>query len=462
MADTDFDAVIIGAGQGASPFAQALGRAGWKTAVVERRHAGGSCVNFGCTPTKTLVASARVAWLARRGTDFGVRTGPVSVDMAALRRRKRDMVERFRDSVEAALRDAKNVEYIAGHATFAGPREIDVTLPDGGLRRLSAPRVFIDTGTRAARPPIAGLDDVPVHGPGSIMELGELPEHLLIIGGGYVGLEFAQMFRRFGSRVSVVQRGSQLLEGEDPDVAEAVLGILEDDGIDIHLQTEVAAMARGNDRNTSLELEAPAGRRKVDCTHVLLAAGRTPNTDDLNLSAAGVATDEQGYIRVNDSLETSVEGVYALGDVKGGPAFTHVSYDDYRVLAANLLEGREATISDRLLPYTMYIDPQLGRLGMTEAAARQAGRSIRVARLPMENVSRAIESGQTRGFMKVVVDADSGQILGCAILAMEGGEIMSVLQVAMMGGIRHERLRDAMFAHPTLAESLNSLFARLE
>ncbi|MHB1214064.1 MAG: mercuric reductase [Thiobacillus sp.] len=457
-----FDAIIIGAGQAAKPLAVALGEAGWNTAVIERKHVGGSCVNFGCTPTKTLVASARVAYLARRAADFGVRTGEVDVDMARLRQRKRAMVERFRAGEKKALENAAGVTLIEGQAAFAGPHDIDVEASDGGRRRLTGRKLFIDTGTRTARPPISGLDGVPTLDAGSLMELDRLPAHLLVIGGGYVGLEFAQMFRRFGSKVSIVQRGTQLMNREDADVAEAVRALLAEDGIAIHLDADVTAM-RGGERGTVvLDLAVPGGARALAGSHVLLAVGRTPNTDDLNLAAVGIETDDAGHVRVNGRLETNVDGVYALGDVKGGPAFTHIAYDDYRVLKTNLLDGGDATIEGRPVPYTVFIDPQLGRIGMSEEAARQDGRRVRVARLPMERVARAIESGETRGFMKAVVDEKSGLILGCAILGMEGGELMAMLQLAMMGGLRYEQLHDAVFAHPTLAESLNSLFAALE
>jgi pyruvate/2-oxoglutarate dehydrogenase complex dihydrolipoamide dehydrogenase (E3) component len=464
-ADTErerFDAIIIGVGQAAKPLALALGAAGWRTAVIERQHVGGSCINFGCTPTKTLAASARVAHLARRAADYGIRAGAVEVDMAAVRQRKRAIVERFREGVRTALEGAANVELIMGHGRFAGPHEVDVDLKDGGSRALAAERVFIHTGTRTFRPPIPGLERVPVLDAGTVMELERVPEHLAVIGGGYAGLEFAQMFRRFGSQVSIVERGPQLLGREDADVAGAVREILAQDGIEVHLDSEVAAARPGREGGVVLDLRSPAGVRQLVASDVLLAAGRTPNADDLNLAAAGVGTDQRGYILVNERLETGVPGVYAMGDVKGGPAFTHISYDDYRVLKANLLEGGAANTIDRMEPYTVFIDPQLGRIGMTEAQVRQSGRRYLVARLPMSWVARAIETGETRGFMKAVLDADTERILGCAVLGIEGGELMALLQVAMMGGITYPRLRDAIFAHPTGAESLNTLFAAPE
>jgi pyruvate/2-oxoglutarate dehydrogenase complex dihydrolipoamide dehydrogenase (E3) component len=299
---------------------------------------------------------------------------------------------------------------------------------------------------------------VPFLDASSIQELDTLPSHLLVIGGSYIGLEFGQMFRRFGSRVGIIQRGPQLLPREDPDVAEAVYGILVEDGLDVYLEADVLEASQGND-GVELTLQLPAGPVRLQGSHVLVATGRTPNSNDLNLAAAGVETDDAGSIRVNERLETRVSGVYALGDVKGGPAFTHIAYDDYRVLKTNLLEKGDATVSGRPVPYAVFIDPQLGRIGLTERQAKEAGHRILVARLPMAHVARALEASEPRGFMKAVVDAESGLILGCAVLGLEGGELMAMLQLAMMGGIPYPRLRDAIFAHPTLAESLNSHFA---
>ena len=456
-----FDAIVIGAGQAAKPLAIALGQAGWKTAVIERKHVGGSCINFGCTPTKAMAASARVAYLARRAEDYGVRTGAVEVDLASVLQRKNALVSRFRDGVRKALEDADNVELIYGHAAFEASHALAVRLNAGGTRRLAAGHVFINTGTRSAIPPIPGLDQVPWLDASSIQELGQLPGHLLVIGGSYIGLEFGQMFRRFGSRVSIIQRGPQLMGREDPDVAEAVKKILEEDGLDVYLDADVLNAGQEH-REVVLNLELPAGPLRLRGSHVLVTTGRTPNSDDLNLAAAGVETDAAGYIRVNERLETNVPGVYAVGDVKGGPAFTHIAYDDYRVLKANLLERGQATISGRPVPYTVFIDPQLGRVGLSENQAREAGHRILLARLPMNQVARALETDEPRGFIKAVVDAESGLILGCAVLGPEGGELMAMLQLAMMGGIPCTRLRDAIFAHPTLAESLNTLFAAIK
>ena len=456
-----FDAIVLGTGQAGKPLALDLGAAGRRTAVVERAYVGGTCINVGCTPTKTMVASARVAYLARRAADFGVRCGPVVVDMVEVRQRKQAIVEDFRTGGQRRLETAENVELIFGEGRFSAPRVLEVTLSAGGVRTLTADAIFINTGDRPARPALDGLDAVTALDSTSIMELGGAPQHLLVLGGGYVGLEFAQMFRRFGSAVTVVQRGKQLLEREDPDVAEEVHQVLREDGIEVLLQAEatrVQAAAGG----VVLELRGPAGDRTVAGSHLLVAAGRVPNSDGLNLAAAGVRVDARGFIPVNERLETNVAGIYALGDVKGGPAFTHISYDDYRIIRNNLLRGGHSTTRGRLVPYTVYIDPQLGRVGLTEQEARAQGRKIWVAKIPMSWVARALEMAESRGFMKAVVDAETRHILGAAVLAVEGGEIMSMLEIAIMAKLPYTALEDGIFAHPALAEGLNTLFMSME
>jgi pyruvate/2-oxoglutarate dehydrogenase complex dihydrolipoamide dehydrogenase (E3) component len=461
MAEQHYDAIVIGAGQGGVPLATTLAKAGRKTALVEREHVGGTCINEGCTPTKTMVASAKVAYFDRRSADYGVSNGQVAVDMVRVRQRKRAIVESFRTGGEKRLHDA-GVELIMGEARFAGPKELEVNLNGGATVQLSAENIFINVGARPANPPIEGLDSVPALNSTTIMELDEVPEHLLVLGGSYVGLEFAQMFRRFGSEVTVVQRGRQLMSREDTDVAEAVAQIMREDGIEVLLETQTRRAERGDDGEIRLTLSGPEGERTLEGSHLLVAAGRPPNTDKLNLDAAGVQTDRRGQIKVNERLETTVPGVWALGDVKGGPAFTHISYDDFRIIRTNLLEDGDATITNRKVPYTVFIDPQLGRAGLSEQEARQQGLNIRVAKMPMSYVARAIEVDETRGFMKAVVDADTDQVLGCAILGVEGGEIAAMLQIAMMGEVPYTTLRDTVFSHPTLSESLNTLFAAME
>ena len=461
MAAVQYDAVVIGSGQGGTPLARALANAGRKTALVERKHVAGTCINEGCTPTKTMVASAKTAYVDRRSADYGVHDGPVTVAMPEIRRRKQSIVDSFRTSNENRIEATEGLDLIDGEARFTGPRTLAVRTNDGEELEIGADNIFINVGARPANPPIEGLDSVPALNSTSIMELDELPEHLLVLGGSYVGLEFAQMFRRFGSEVTIVQRGGQLMGREDTDVAEAVADIMREDGIEVLLNTQTTR-ATQDDGQILLTVNTSEGERTLEGSHLLVAAGRPPNTETLDLDAAGIETDKRGFIKANERLETVVEGVYAIGDVKGGPAFTHISYDDFRILRTNLLEGGGTTIADRLVPYTMFIDPQLGRIGLSEQEARDQGRDVLIAKIPMSYVARAIEMGETRGFMKAVIDAETERILGCAILGIEGGEIMAMIEIAMMGNLPYTALRDAVFAHPTLAESLNTLFSTVE
>jgi pyruvate/2-oxoglutarate dehydrogenase complex dihydrolipoamide dehydrogenase (E3) component len=461
-ANTHYDAIVIGAGQAGGPLSTALANAGWKTAIIERVHVGGTCINEGCTPTKTMVASARVAYLAGRGADYGVHTGPVTIDMVKVRQRKRDIVDSFRSGSERSIERAAGLDLLMGEASFTGPKTLEVLLNAGETRQLTASTIFINAGERPAKLALAGIENVPTLDSTSIMELDTVPEHLLIIGGGYVGLEFGQMFRRFGSQVTVIQRGAFLLSREDPDVAGEVANILREDGIEVLLETKPVRVEQTVQGTIHLTVQTPAGERTLSGSHLLAAAGRVPNSDWLNLDAAGIQTDKRGSIQVNERLETNVPGIYALGDVKGGPAFTHISYDDFRIIRTNLLEHGNASTRERLVPYTVFIDPQLGRVGLSETEARAHGHNIKVAKMPMNYVARALEVDESRGFMKAVVDAGTGQILGCAVLGIEGGEIMAVLQMAMMGKVPYTVLRDAVFAHPTLAESLNNLFSTLD
>ena len=454
-----YDAVIIGAGQAGIPLARSFAQAGWQTALVERKHVGGTCYNEGCTPTKTMIASARVAYLARRAADYGVTTGPVSVDMSAVRQRKRDLVESWRAGSERRLRALDNLDLVMAEASFVGPRELAIRPSEGEAQVFQAERIFINTGARPSVPTLPGLQQVPFFDSTTIMELDSIPEHLLILGGGYVAVEFGQMFRRFGSKVTIVQRGDSLLAREDSDVAEAVATILRDDGIELVLGAEARQVAAGPQGDVSLTVGVADGARTLTGSHLLVATGRTPNTAALDLSAAGLEVDQGGYVPVNERLETKVGGIYALGDVKGGPAFTHISYDDFRVIRTNLLEGGDATITDRLVPYTVFMDPQLGRVGLSEREAREKGLDVKVFAMPMDYVARALEVDESRGFMKAVVDRSTDRILGFAALGIEGGELMAMVEVAMMGGLTASTLREAVFAHPTLAESLNNLFA---
>jgi pyruvate/2-oxoglutarate dehydrogenase complex dihydrolipoamide dehydrogenase (E3) component len=457
-----YDAVVIGTGQGGKPLAGALAAAGHRTAIIEREHVGGSCVNVGCTPTKTMVASARAVYMARRASDYGVETGPVEINMTVVRRRKRDIVEQFRGGSEKSLNNAEGIDLLLGDARFVGPKELEVDLNGDGDLRLTADRVFINTGTRPAMPPVEGLVDVPALDSTTIMELDEVPEHLVVLGGGYVGLEFGQMFRRFGSDVTIVQRRNQLLPREGADVAEAVADILREDGIEVLLGSDALRAEKKGTGGIKLRVNTPDGERDLEGSHLLVATGRVPNTDTLGLDSAGVEADARGFVNANDRLETSAEGVWVLGDVKGGPAFTHISYDDFQIVRENLLEGGDASIEGRIVPYTVYTDPQLGRVGLTEKEAQQSGYEVKVAKMPMKYVARAMEVEETRGVMKVVVDAGSSRILGASILGIEGGELMSMVHIAMLGDLPFTLLRDAPFAHPTLAESFNNLFAGIE
>jgi pyruvate/2-oxoglutarate dehydrogenase complex dihydrolipoamide dehydrogenase (E3) component len=461
MTDEHYDAIVIGTSQGGRFLPVELAKAGRKVALVERGPLGGVCVNTGCTPTKTMVASARLAYLARRGAEYGVRIGPVSVDLAAVRERKRAMVSGARENYASRLAQ-DGLDLIQGEAHFTGPKTLEVALTDGGIRQIDAPVVVIDAGTRPRPLAIAGAGDVRVLDSTSIMELDEVPEHLIMLGGGYIGLEFGQMFRRFGSDVTIIEGAPRLMMMEDEDVADEVAAILRDDGITVLTSTMPIGVERADGGRLQVTVRTEDGERRIEGSHLLSAIGRIPNTESLTPEAAGIRLNDRGFIEVDEYLETSVPGVYAMGDVKGGPAFTHLSYDDYRILRANLVGQEKASTRDRIVPYTVFIDPQLGRAGLTEREARAQGRAIRVAKLPMSAVIRAIETGETRGFMKAVVDSDSGQILGCAVLGLEGGEIMSIIQVAMLGRLPYTAMANAIFSHPLLAEGLNTLFAMFD
>jgi pyruvate/2-oxoglutarate dehydrogenase complex dihydrolipoamide dehydrogenase (E3) component len=457
--EKQYDAIVIGTGQGGKPLSIALAKAGWKTAVIEREYIGGTCINVGCTPTKTMYNSARVAYLARRSADFGVHSDAVSVNMAEVRARKQGVVDTFRDAGLRGIEATEGLDLLRGEASFTGPHALEVRMNDGSRRAISAEKIFINTGGRPATPTIPGIENVSYLDSTSIMELDLLPDHLLVIGGGYIGLEFGQMFRRFGSQVTVIQRSDHLLNREDPDVADEVLKILREDGITVLLGTEVLGVQQQPD-SIRLGVRSPEGEQNISGSHLLMAVGRTPNTDRLNLGAAGVETDKRGYVEVDQRLETNVPGVYALGDVNGGPQFTHISYDDFRIIRTNVIEGGDATTLGRLVPYTVFMDPQLGRVGLTEREASRV--NFRVAKLPMANVARAIEMSETRGFIKAIVDANTNQIIGCAVLGVEGGELMAMIQIAMIGKVPYTVLKEAIFAHPTMAESLNNLFMKME
>jgi pyruvate/2-oxoglutarate dehydrogenase complex dihydrolipoamide dehydrogenase (E3) component len=411
-----------------------------------------------------MVASARVAYLVKRAAEYGVHTGPVSVNLAEVLQRKRDLVDTLREFPRGMIDMTPGLDLLMGEARFTGARSLEVRSSDDEAKELTAETILINTGLRPDVPSISGMEGVPALNNASIMELEALPAHLVVLGGGYIGLEFGQMFRRFGSQVTIVQRSAQLLTREDPDVAEEVTKILREDGIEVLLNSNAVSVASSRAGRIDLTVNTTQGERAIEGSHLLLAAGRVPNTEALNLEAAGVETDGRGFVKVNERLETSSAGIYAFGDVKGGPAFTHIAFDDFRILRANLLMGMNASTTGRMVPYTVFVDPPLGRIGLNETEAQAQGRAVRVAKLPMDYLapSRAQEIGETRGFMKVIVDANNQLILGAAILGIEGGEIASVLQVAMMGNLPYTALRDGIFSHPTLVESLNDLFMSMD
>lgn len=461
-----FELIVIGAGQSGPPLAGAFAKAGKRAAVIERDQVGGTCVNRGCTPTKTMIASGRVAYLTRRASDFGVEVNEPHIDMPRIRERKREIVDMFRGGSEQGLEQQDNVELIRGEASFIGPRQVRVQDGNGNARELTADHVLIDTGMRPRVPDVPGLDATPYLTSTTIMELSEVPEHLVVLGGGYIGLEFGQLFRRLGSRVTILQRREQLLPREDADIAEAVADILSEDGIDVKLGADATDVDTREDQSVVVTFEQDGSEggshHTVEGSHLLVATGRVPNTDALNLHAAGVETDAKGFVRVNEHLETSADHVLASGDVTGGPPFTHTSYDDFRVIKSRLLGDHPRRRSDRTLAYTVFIDPQLGRVGLSESQARERGHDIDVATLPMTRVARALEIDEARGMMKAVVDRSTQRILGAAVLGPEGGEVVAAIQTAMMGDLPFTTLRDAPFAHPTLCESLNNLFSSLE
>ena len=454
---TTFDAIVIGSGQAGPFLAVRLAEAGMKTALIERAHLGGTCVNDGCIPTKTLVASARVAHMARRAGEYGVNVGAVEVDMKAVKARKDGVVAQSVDGLTKWLTATPNLSVVWGHARFVGPHAVEV---DGQM--LEAPKIFINVGGRAVLPTWKGIADVPVLTNTSMMAVDTLPGHLLIAGGSYIGLEFAQMYRRFGARVTVLEYGDRLIAREDADVSREVRAILEREGVDFHFSVRSAEVRRGDDGAGVRISFADAGKTvELEGSHLLAAVGRKPNTDDLGLDAAGIAADARGFITVDDELRTSVPGVWALGDANGRGAFTHTSYNDYQIVAANLLDGGTRRVSDRIATYALFIDPPLGRVGMSEAEVRARGKPALVGTMPMARVGRARERGETQGFMKVFVDAASERILGAALLGIEGDEVVHSLLDVMAADASYKVIRDAVHIHPTVSELIPTLLEKL-
>ena len=454
---TRYDVIIIGTGQSGPSLAARLAAAGRSVAIIERKLFGGTCVNVGCTPTKTLVASARAAYMARRGDDFGVSIqGSVSVDMKKVKARKDEIVGRSNKGLERWLKSTDKCDVYEGHGRFEGPHAVRV---DEQL--LEGDKIFINVGTRAWVPPFPNINDLPYLTNSSIMEIDFLPQHLVIVGGSYIGLEFGQIYRRFGSEVTIIEKNSRLIRRDDEDVSEAAREILESEGINIRLDAECIT-AEKKDQGVLVRLDCDRGAREVTGSHLLLAVGRVPNTDDLGLDKADIHTSEQGYITVDDQLRTNVPGIWALGDCNGKGAFTHTSYNDYEIVAANLLETDSRRVSDRIPAYALYIDPPLGRAGMTEAQVRESGRQALIGKRPMTRVSRAVEKGETQGFMKILVDAKTRKILGSAILGVGGDEaIHSVLDI-MYADAPYTVIQRAVHIHPTVSELIPTMLGDLE
>ncbi|MES1220132.1 MAG: mercuric reductase [Bacteroidota bacterium] len=456
-----YDAIIIGSGQAANPLATRLAAIGWEVALVEKKHIGGTCINEGCTPTKTLIASAKLAFQFARSGEYGLENRPAYVDISAVLLRKESVVKRFRSSLQKGLINQENVDILFGKAEFTGHKEITVTDSQNNKVQFRGKYIFINTGARPFVPAIKGLETIPYFTSSSILDLQEIPERLIIIGAGPVAIEFAQVYSRLGSDVIMIGRSDRLLEKEDPDVGEEIKSILQDEGILMLFSTEVDEMGNNSDGVITLRVSNKNGKHTVTGTHVLIATGRIPNSDALHPNQTGVETDENGYIIVNEKLETGADGIYALGDVKGGPAFTHIAYNDYLVVYKNLVENKNVTIKERPVPYCIFTDPEFARIGLNETEAREKNLPVEIAKVPVTWVARATETGEPRGFIKAIVHAQTKKILGAAVIGAGGGELMAILQIAMLGGVTAEQLAENIFAHPTWAEAINILFQSL-
>jgi pyruvate/2-oxoglutarate dehydrogenase complex dihydrolipoamide dehydrogenase (E3) component len=454
-----FDAIIIGSGQAGNPLAKRLSREGRRVAVIESAYIGGTCINYGCTPTKTLVGLAKDVIQARRASAYGIALNKDVPNYKLINQRKNEVVAYFREGLESSLVQDPNITVYQGKGRFSGYKEIHVQSEDSSYKSLTAELVFINTGTRARIPEIEGLQSVQFFTSKTILDLEHLPKHLVIVGGGYVALEFSQIFRRMGSLVTIIEKSSGLLPKEDGDVGLEISRILQAEGVKIITDATIKRVFGETRKSVNIEICSPEKSQILSGTHLLIATGRTPNTEDLDLAKTGIQVDEKGFIPVNDHLETTESGIYALGDVKGGPAFTHVSYHDYIVLADNLFGKKTSSIRNRLIPYCVFTDPELGRIGLTEKEASEMGLDFSVAKMNTSFIARAIETGETSGFLKAIVDNKTKTILGVAVISPNGGELMSLLQIAMMGNLRYDQLRDTMFAHPTYAEAVNNLFS---
>ncbi|MFC5282579.1 dihydrolipoyl dehydrogenase [Pedobacter alpinus] len=454
-----YDAIIIGAGQAGIPLAKKLAKAGKKVALIEKRMIGGTCINDGCSPTKTMIASARIAHLVKNSANWGVKSKNVEIDYATVLKRKNEIVTSFRNGAIKGLKKTKNLEIIMGEASFVDKETISIKSKKQESQ-IKGSQIFINTGCSPVIPKIKGSNDTDYLTSTSLLELQEIPKHLIIVGGGYIALEFGQMMKRFGAKVTILERSKTLMPKEDVDVCEAISEIFEKEKIEIHTSANVTAISGKKQKKVVATIN---GKEKTfSCSHILIAVGRKPQTQSLNLKAAGIKTDDKGYITLNDKLKTTAKNVYALGDVKGGPAFTQIAYNDHIVIYDNLIQKKNSSITNRIVPYCIFTDPQVGRIGITEEQAKAQKLNYKVAKLPMKYVARALETGETLGFMKAIVDAKTKQILGATIIGTQGGEIMSVLQMAMMGKITYTQVRRNIFAHPLFSESLNNLFMSLD
>ena len=451
-----YDAIVIGTGQAGPSLARRLATSGMQVAIIERKLFGGTCVNTGCIPTKTMGASAYAAHIARRAAEYGIGAGPVTVDMKRVKARKDAISGESRTGLEASLKNLANCTVYEGHARFESPREVSV-----GEARLTAPRIFINTGGRAAIPALQGVGEVPYLTNSSMMDVDFLPRHLVIVGGSYIGLEFGQMLRRFGSEVTIIEMESRLVRREDEDVSAAIQGILEAEGIKVRLNAKCIRLSKHGEE-IHAGVDCRDGEPEVSGSHLLLATGRRPNTDELGLDKAGIATDERGYIKIDDQLRTNVEGIWALGDCNGKGGFTHTSYNDFEIAAANLLDNDPRRVSDRIPTYALYIDPPLGRCGMTQAEAAKTGRKILVGQRPMSKVGRAVEKGETQGFMKIMVDAETKKILGASILGTGGDEAIHCILDVMYADKPYTLMQRAVHIHPTVSELIPTMLGDLK
>lgn len=455
-----FDYLIVGGGKGGKSLAMVLGPAGHKVALVEEGQIGGTCINVACIPTKTMVASAKLLHHAHHADQFGLALKDGGDQLKGVIERKRRVVKGMVDTHKQLFSSTPNMEFILGTARFIDHKVVEVVTADGGKRQLTAERIIINTGSSPMLPNVPGLAEAGYLTNASIMELEVLPSHLVIVGVGYIALEFAQIFRRLGSEVSVLLRTDRFLPKEDEDIAAAIKEVLEKEGVRFIASVELSSASRSG-KTTKLVLKKGDAEEALECSHVLVATGRVSNNVKLAPEATGVKLDKRGYIEVSEYLETTAEDIWAIGDCNGGPHFTHVSWDDFRILRDLFLHKKKRSTKGRLVPYTLFVDPELGRVGMTEAEARKAGHDVLIAKMPAAKIPRATTSGETRGMLKAVIDKNTGQILGCSIFAHEGGEIMSVVQMAMLGNLTYEQVRDTILTHPTMAESLNLLFANV-